>query len=79
MARDALGKLAESDELHKHAVRIKARDPSGARQLESLAQAKVRSAVKMLRTKPKRKQGSTRSSNGFGAGVAVPRPSTEVR
>jgi len=58
MARDAIGKLAESDALHAHAVRIKKRDPSGAAALEALASKKVRSAVKQLRGKPRK--GSSR-------------------
>ncbi len=79
MARDAIGKLAEADTIHKMAVKIKARDPSGSAALESLAAAKVRSAVKQLRTKPKRKVGATRVSPGFAGPVLVPTPTNETK
>lgn len=55
MARDAMGKLAEADELDKTAARIIKKDPLSARELKVLARGKRRSAIKQLRTRPKRK------------------------
>ncbi len=56
MARDAVGKLREADQLHTHAVKIRKADPASADELESAARAKRKSAIKQLRTKPKRKR-----------------------
>lgn len=56
MARDAIGKLAEADELNKTATRIRKKDPASAVDLDNLARGKRRSAIKQLRRRPRRKK-----------------------
>ena len=53
MARDALGKLREADELNKTATKIRKKDPASAAELDVLARGKRKSAIKQLRTKPR--------------------------
>lgn len=59
MARDAMGRLAEADELNKIASRIRKRDPNNARKLDNLASSKRNSAIKQLGRRPKRRGSST--------------------
>jgi len=61
MSRTALGKLSEADELNKTATKIRKRDPESARDLDSLARAKRRSAIKQLKRRPKRRVNSSRA------------------
>lgn len=49
MARDALGKLAEADELDGRAAKLMKKDPASARELKQLARGKRKSAIKQLR------------------------------
>lgn len=58
MARDALGKLQEASTLNKEADKLRKRDPGSALALDSLAQAKRRSAIKQMRRRPNRKRAS---------------------
>jgi len=53
MARSAMGKLDEADDLNKKAAKIRKRDPESARDLDSLARTKRRSAIKQMRTRPR--------------------------
>ena len=63
MARTALGKLAEADELHKTAVRIKKNDAASAQELEELARTKRKSAIRQMKRRP----------GGKKKGAALPR------
>lgn len=52
MARDAMGKLREADELNKTATKIRKRDPASADELDRLARNKRKSAIKQMNRKP---------------------------
>jgi len=56
MARDAMGKLAEADQLNKTATKIKKRDPVNALKLDSLASKKRASAIRQMTRRPKRRR-----------------------
>ena len=58
MARDALGKLGEADELDKIAAKLIKKDAASARDLKSLARGKRKSAIKQLRRKPSGRKSS---------------------
>jgi len=58
MARDALGKLNEADQLNKTANRIRKRDPVNAGKLDNLAGKKRNSAIKQMSRHPSRKKKS---------------------
>lgn len=58
MARDALGKLSEASSLNKEADKLRKRDPSAAVQLDALASAKRRSAIRQMKRRPKRKSAA---------------------
>ncbi|MCK4819695.1 hypothetical protein KA005_28270 [bacterium] len=60
MARDAMGKLSEADELNKTAARIRKRDPVNARKLDNLAGRKRNSAIRQMSRSPKRRKSSRR-------------------
>ena len=53
MARTALGRLDEADQLDKTANRIAKRDPESSRELHELARRKRKVAIKAM--KPRRK------------------------
>lgn len=54
MARDAMGKLAEADELNKIASKIRKRDSASARKLDNLATRKRGTAIRQMSRRPKR-------------------------
>ena len=60
MAKSAMGKLAEADDLNKTSQRIKKRDPESARELDELARRKRKSAIKQMKRRPKNKNASRR-------------------
>lgn len=55
MARDALGKLQEADEISKIASRIRKRDAIAARKLDNVAHKKRESAIRQFGRKPKKR------------------------
>lgn len=59
MSRSAMGKLSEADELNRTAIRIRKRDPESARQLDDLARARRKGAIKQMKRHPKRRRAST--------------------
>ena len=58
MARDAMGKLAEADDLDRTASRIAKKDAQSARELRQLARSKRHSAIKQMRRRPKRRENT---------------------
>ena len=59
MARDAMGKLHEADQLNKTANKIRKRDPVNAGKLDNLASRKRNSAIKQMSHHPTRKKKSS--------------------
>lgn len=65
MARDAMGKLAEADDLNKTATKIRKRDPSSARKLDVLATRKRTQAIRQMGRRP--------GKRGSGGSTAIKR------
>lgn len=64
MGRSALSKLGDADELSRQATKIKKKDPESARELDSLARLKRKSAIRQMKRRPKKRRVS------LGIGVA---------
>ncbi len=58
MARSAMGKLSEADDLNKTATRIRKHDPESARKLDDLAHSKRASAIRQMHRRPKKVRAS---------------------
>lgn len=59
MARDAMGKLSEADELDKIATKITKRDPVSARKMQNLARTKRGQAIRQMQRRPKKSTTTT--------------------
>lgn len=64
MAKSAMGKLSEADDLNKTASKIRKRDPESARSLDELARKKRRSAIKQMNRRVGRKSRKSREVIG---------------
>lgn len=55
MGRSALSKLADANELSREAGKLAKKDPQSSRELNDLARAKRKSAIKQMKRRPRRK------------------------
>ncbi|KKL76937.1 hypothetical protein LCGC14_2039910 [marine sediment metagenome] len=55
MGRSAESKLDRADFLNEKASKLRKKDPDSARELDALARASRKSAIKQLKRRPKRK------------------------
>jgi len=56
MGRSALSKLADANEFSKEASKLRKRDPVSARELEDVARAKRKSAIRQMKRRPKKQK-----------------------